>query len=153
MVEYLRPVGILTSNSPPPTLSRPTSALGQSRDNSQDGHVTKIKIQDNEKEADSKSLRGNWLLTQIIFIYKDIVICTISQSSDKNPLDFCPIFCLKITLLLYKCIDFSSWNYSALLVQRTKMIFYFIFRSHNITNFFFFFRSRTIGFEVAEEKG
>jgi hypothetical protein len=58
MVEYLRPVGILTSNSPPPTLSRPTSALGQSRDNSQDGHVTKIKIQDNEKEADSKSLRG-----------------------------------------------------------------------------------------------
>ena len=60
MVEYLRPVGILTSNSPPPTLSRPTSALGQSRDNSQDGHVTKIKIQDNEKEADSKSLRGNY---------------------------------------------------------------------------------------------
>ena len=67
MVEYLRPVGILTSNSPPPTLSRPTSALGQSRDNSQDGHVTKIKIQDNEKEADSKSLRGNYItLTKII---------------------------------------------------------------------------------------
>ena len=39
-------------------ISRPTSALGHSRDNSQEGHVTKIKIQDNEKEADSKSLRG-----------------------------------------------------------------------------------------------
>ena len=75
MVEYLRPVGILTSNSPPPTLSRPTSALGQSRDNSQDGHVTKIKIQDNEKEADSKSLRGNYItLTQIILVSKGIVI-------------------------------------------------------------------------------
>ena len=172
MVEYLRPVGILTSNSPPPTLSRPTSALGQSRDNSQDGHVTKIKIQDNEKEADSKSLRGkvrifweghkvwknlplriwhysvtssfkwkmfsnfvafskysnfNYItLTQIILVSKGIVICTISQSSDKNPVGFCPIFCLKITLLLYSCIDFSSWNDSALLVQRTKwnLIFY-----------------------------
>ena len=75
MVEYLRPVGILTSNSPPPTLSRPTSALGQSRDNSQEGHVTKIKIQDNEKEADSKSLRGNYItLTQIILVSKGIVI-------------------------------------------------------------------------------
>ena len=52
-VEYLRPVGILTSGggtSPPP---RPGSALANhSRDNSQEstGHVTKIKIEDNNED-------------------------------------------------------------------------------------------------------
>jgi hypothetical protein len=44
MVEYMRPVGILTSTGSPPAGSgRPGSAQAQSRDNSQDStsHVTR----------------------------------------------------------------------------------------------------------------
>ena len=62
-VEQLRPVGILTdrSGSPPPP-PRPGSALGigyQSRDHSQEstGHITKIKIEDNDDEEPSRRER------------------------------------------------------------------------------------------------
>ena len=72
LVEYLRPVGILTGSgarSPQPN-ARPGSAQGyydqqRSRDNSQEstGHVTRIKVEENNDDRDHtrsrrKSSRG-----------------------------------------------------------------------------------------------
>ena len=62
MVEYLRPVGILTGNQSPPP--RPGSAQAhRSRDNSQEsvGHVTRINIEEKEdlhrERSDSRTRR------------------------------------------------------------------------------------------------